>query len=579
MEEKTFKIKTGNMKEEIFTMSEGGKSEYCCNVIRVGDILPIEGADLIGQTYVNVSESIVVRKDQIRTGDILFYASNETELNEGFLSANNLFDFDNYDRNANAWEVSKTVDEMKELKERERRLKAAENSLNKLLKRKERTKDELDRLKITKRIVRLQTELSDILAKSDGKEFPEMLSEGISEYREAYENMRSGIKPHVGFFNKYGRVKMLRLKGVPSMGYLFTLDELIRWKPELAEAHIDMESLIGKDFDTVCGELLVKAYVPRVKEPSENPRSGRKEKKLDRFDRIIPGTFRFHYDTDPLGKNIWKIRPDNIVTITNKMHGTSAIFANVPVRSPKKLSVVKRIWNYLTPKKWNFIDYDVVNDLLCSSRKVIKNRSINPGINGGYYDHDIWTEYGEILKPYIPEGVTVYGEICGYVGENGKMIQKGYDYGCEEGESFIMPYRITSLLEDGSVHEWEVTEVNAWTEGLREVADELRDKVRPMNIMYRGTLSDLYPDIDVDSHWHEEVYKRLSTEPRFGMEGDEPECTNVVPREGFVLRIEGDKVAEAFKCKSIRFLRRESELMSSIAEGNGELDPEMEEAY
>ena len=80
------------MENKIFTMSEDGKSEYCCNVVRIGEILPIEGADRIGQTFVNVSESIVVRKDQVKEGDLLFYASNETELNHGFLSANNLFD-------------------------------------------------------------------------------------------------------------------------------------------------------------------------------------------------------------------------------------------------------------------------------------------------------------------------------------------------------------------------------------------------------------------------------------------------------------------------------------------------------
>ena len=76
--------------DTIFSMSKEGKSEYCCNVIRIGQILPIPGKDLIGQTLVN-GESIVIRKDQVKEGDVLLYAGNETQLSPAFLKANCLY--------------------------------------------------------------------------------------------------------------------------------------------------------------------------------------------------------------------------------------------------------------------------------------------------------------------------------------------------------------------------------------------------------------------------------------------------------------------------------------------------------
>ena len=45
--------------------------------------------------------------------------------------------------------------------------------------------------------------------------------------------------------------------------------------------------------------------------------------------------------------------------------------------------------------------------------EVIKNRNINPKVKDGYYGKDVWGEYYELLKNYIPENMTIYGEIVG----------------------------------------------------------------------------------------------------------------------------------------------------------------------
>ena len=99
----------------MFSKSDSFKSEYCCSIIRVGEVKPIEGKDKIGYTLVN-GETIVVRKDQVKEGDVLLYASNETQLDKDFLGANNLFESSSYQLNSNANEIEPYILKNKELK-------------------------------------------------------------------------------------------------------------------------------------------------------------------------------------------------------------------------------------------------------------------------------------------------------------------------------------------------------------------------------------------------------------------------------------------------------------------------------
>lgn len=204
---------------EIFTMSKDGKSEYCCNVVRIGEIKPIEGKDKIATTIIN-GETIVIRKDQVKEGDVMFYASNECQLNAMFLSKNNLYEIGERERNSNAAEVCALMDEGK-----------------------------------------------------------------VQE-----------AKSKVGYFNKHGRVRMIRLGGVLSMGYLFSKEEVEKFCPKVADVNI--EDIINKDFDTIDGQLFVKAYVPPVKEQRSGGGRGAKvtHKAEKKFDRLVPGEFAFHYD-------------------------------------------------------------------------------------------------------------------------------------------------------------------------------------------------------------------------------------------------------------------------------------------
>ena len=501
---------------KIFTMSAEGKSEYCCNVVKIGEIKPIDGSDFLGETMVN-GQSVVVRKDQVHEGDVYFYAANECQLNEKFLSVNNLFEIGSFELNSNAEEVKE------------------------LLVKSDSTKDKNER-----------------------------------------DKYRDEAKRKVGFFNKNGRVRMIRLRKVPSYGFLFGLDEMVKYCPKAKD--VNLEEYINKDFDTVDGELFVKAYVPYVPERTHangNKRNRKAQKKINRFDRMIPGEFVLHYDTNPLGKNMWRINPDDKVTISCKLHGTSGIFANVKTHVPIKLPIIKRVWNLFVDttglfKKHRIIDYTTEYGNVYSSRTVIKNQYINKNVNGGFYSTDVWYDYNELLKDKIDKGMTVYGEIIGYISGSQTMIQKQYDYGCEVGTNKFMPYRITTEDENGKKHEWDVSEVKEWTEQLIKKYPDIKERIHVIDILYNGTLKDLYPQFDVTEHWHENVLEALKNDKEhFGMELNEPLCKAYkVPREGIVIRIDGDTVAEAFKLKTDVFYGKEQKEIDA-----GNVDIEMEKAY
>lgn len=289
-----------------------------------------------------------------------------------------------------------------------------------------------------------------------------------------------------------------------------------------------------------------------------------------------------------LAEHIAQLSPDDIVSITVKVHGTSAIFANVLTNKESEFSKpfckkrVRKILNlrynkishaqrkhltdvYVTSKTKPIKVYGNVY----SSRSVIKNQYINSRAQS-FYGSDIWGCVNRDFSPYISEGMTVYGEIVGYLEGSQRMIQKNHDYGCKPGCWKFMPYRITETDELGNKTEWDIDKVNEWTRNLVAEHPELADKTMFLNIVYYGRLGDLYPDLDPENHWHSNLLARMKADKdRFKMEMNEPMCKNKVPREGIVVRIVGDPLARAWKLKCAAHYAKECE-----AHDKGEADIE-----
>ena len=586
----------------MFSKSDSFKSEYCCSIIRVGEVKPIEGKDKIGYTLVN-GETIVVRKDQVKEGDVLLYASNETQLDKYFLGANNLFESSSYQLNSNANEIEPYILKNKELK-------AEAENLEKVIKKlfvcskfligydsaviaagdNEEEKSELEtrlnnsRKTISKYIDGSFNEDSTLIDYvTTAQKYCAEKKTQLDIIKKEIDETTAYIRGHVGFFNKTGRVRSIRLGGVQSMGYLFTLDELAKDNPNVK--NISLNQYVGEDFDTIEDKLFIKAYVPFVPERRQVSKVEKRNKKIEQFDRMVKGEFSFHYDTQMFARCINLFKPTDKVVISNKLHGTSLICGKLHVKTPIKIPFYKWIWNKFVDltglfKSLRITDYVVEYGNVTSSRTVIKNQYINKKVTGGYYGVDIWSEYGDLIYPFLDEGMTVYGEICGYISNSQKMIQKGYDYGCDKGENFLMIYRITTTNEDGSKKEWNVQDVYNWTKKLITEHTELEKRIRPITIFYHGTLRDLYPDLSLMEHWHENVLEAMRNDKEhFGMEKKEPLCRNSVWREGIVIRKDDDDLAEAFKLKCMHFLKAEAVLMDDIANGKEEVSEEMAEVY
>jgi hypothetical protein len=138
-----------------------------------------------------------------------------------------------------------------------------------------------------------------------------------------------------------------------------------------------------------------------------------------------------------------------------------------------------------------------------------------------------------------------------------------------------MPYRITETDEEGNHKDWNVQDVYNWTVKLLNDHPELNGKIKPITILYHGRLGDLYPDLNPENHWNQELLNRLEEDKQvFGMELNEPMCKTKVPREGIVIRIEDDVKAEAFKLKTEAFRFREAKQYDA-----GEVDIEAQLGY
>lgn len=356
-------------------------------------------------------------------------------------------------------------------------------------------------------------------------------------------------------FDDNGRVKAIKLRGELSEGFILPIVVLQNYVVSVTNHEID-EIKEGIEFDAVShgGKefWISKKYVAK-RQFSQGGGKGRISKKVPKgLDKVIDTQFRFHYDTTLIKKCPYVITPDAWIQLSYKIHGTSGISAYVLCK--QELTWKQKIAKWLTGEEFNKYDY------LYASRTVIKNRTYNPGVQGGFYGVDVWAEADKVVRPCLTKGQTAYYEIVGYL-PNGGFIQKKYDYGCvppNEGETYtpekhfkVRIYRVTYTNVDGKVFEYTPRQVQQWCAQVG---------LTPVEECYFGQAKDLYPDLDVANHWNENFLERLANDPKFYMEKDSPHCKNKVPHEGLVIKLE-DGLSHAFKLKCFRFLNKEQELL------------------
>jgi hypothetical protein len=393
------------------------------------------------------------------------------------------------------------------------------------------------------------------------------LNPDFLRYANLYRKKELNNDPEqTGMFEENGRVKAIRLRGELSEGFIIpvvTLENYI-----LSVTNVDITCVAGTEFDCVEHDgktfWINKKYIPKyTRTQGTSGSSTPKGKQPKGIDRIIENQFRFHYDTTLIKKCPHILKPTDLISITEKVHGTSGISAYVLCKTPRSWQSKVVAWIAKNIFRINVVggtQYKQQYDYLYASRSVVKNKYYNKKAGDGYYGVDVWKYADEVVRPWLQKGMTAYYEIIGFL-PNGGYIQKGYDYGCippKEGELYqygihfkVLIYRVTITNVDGNVHEFSAREVQQWCANNGLVA---------VDQYYYGYASQLYPHLDPQEHWNENFLNLLANDPDFYMECDSPTCNNKVPHEGVVIKVENMK-SEAFKLKCFKFLDKEGKAL------------------
>lgn len=282
-----------------------------------------------------------------------------------------------------------------------------------------------------------------VFFRCDGQLDPEFLSYN-SEYRSGEGINRDPKK--FGFFDSNGRVKMIKLRGEYSHGYVVPLSSFDYCGPVEWREGMTFSELNGHH---ICHKYITQAtrdYAAKNK-PSKN--KGPKVKVLN---------FPLHFHTKSLRDHLRSLPIGAVCYFTEKLHGTSGRTGYVQAISKRKLS-----W-------WESFKLKIILALGGNPPKTYvlvsgsRNNDFAPG--GGEFGYrDVYREKAEAYfagKLHCDE--VIYYEIVGY-GINSAIQKHGvnaktkdpveneilarygshipYSYGCAVGESETYVYRIT----------------------------------------------------------------------------------------------------------------------------------------
>lgn len=370
----------------------------------------------------------------------------------------------------------------------------------------------------------------------------------INGFIESTLNKDTNVK---GFFTNKCRVKPIKLRGLPSEGYLHPIKDINDFfKVDLSKKDVGI-SFNQIDSTTLCDKYIIPTNANKSTEGKT------RQQKSVKINRLVDNQFRLHVDTENLRKNVFKISPEDIIGIHYKKHGTSWVVGNVLIK--RQLSWLEKL-----AKRFGIKVTESEHDFIYSSRKVVKNGYLNTNPIH-YYSYDLWEDIKDLVKDKIPKGYTLYGEALGFT-KGGAYIQKDYDYGCKPEEMKLYVYRITNTNEDGF-------KIELTDNQIKQFCDKY-DLNYNDTMIYYGKAKDLYPKIPIDQHWHENLLLLLQEDHN---EKDCYMCVNKVPEEGIVVTKESLFEYEAYKLKSFRFLDYEDKQLEA-GEGNIEDNQELQES-
>lgn len=345
-------------------------------------------------------------------------------------------------------------------------------------------------------------------------------------------------------------ITALKLRGEKSEGLILPIRVL--------EKYTDISKLKdGEQITVLNGHEICKKYIParnnRRRAGGCNKALNRKEEK----EKVSYPFFAEHKDTEQLAYNQQAFREGDTIYITRKCHGTSMRISNaVEVTTKKRPKWVKKLFHIgdKITKKYS---------LVSGSRRVVLR-----AFDGGFYgNNEFRKKYQDMFEGKLPKGMTIYGEIVGWIDENtpimprcnnskvkDKEFQKMYGketvftYGCAPGENDFYVYRITMTNDDGVVIEIPTEETQDW-------CDRLGVKFVPLLEKFLYTT---WEDLNERCNKYLDIPEPLAN------------GSHVV--EGVVVRIDNRSSFTAYKTKSFTF-----KVLEGIIKDETD-SPDMEEA-
>lgn len=214
-----------------------------------------------------------------------------------------------------------------------------------------------------------------------------------------------------GYFDKHGRVRPIKLRGIVSDGVLMPISSL----DYLGNVNLN----VGDQFDTINGKMICRKYFT----DSTTLQQTGKSKKSNTITN-----FKEHIDTTYLHRNKDSVELElrnSFVTviITEKLHGTSARMGLVKSTTPGKSYFFGLI------KTKDKVTYEYHN----GTRRV--------DITGKDHRDKYRIEYFEKIKPLLKKGETLYGEIVGFEGLDQKPIMGYYSTKSLDDKELLKKYR------------------------------------------------------------------------------------------------------------------------------------------
>ena len=345
-------------------------------------------------------------------------------------------------------------------------------------------------------------------------------------------------------------IKALNLRGEKSDGLVLPIKTLSKYT--------DISKLNDGDKITVLnGHEICRKYIPRGnhRKSYSSIKIAKNAKELKK--EVSYPFFEEHVDTEQLAYNEKAFKPNDTIYITRKLHGSSFRVGNcLEFTTTKRNPILKKLFH--------------LPDKVTSKFKIISGsrRVVLRDYDGGYYGSNAFRKkYNDFFIDKLPKGMTVYGEIVGWIDENTPIMPKCknskvkdkefskmygeetvFTYGCPKGENHAYIYRITMTNDDGVVVELPTEETQKWCERLGCDFVPLLEKF-------------LY------TSW-EDLNKRCEKY----LDLPEPLSNGTHVTEGVVVRIDNRSKFTAYKTKSFTF-----KLLEGIIKETADA-PDIEEA-